>query len=208
MKIRRLAAFVAAALPLVFLLVPLNLAGQEEIIPYGRPESGSEAWIGLRAGSFLPGDGVLREVYGSSGLLLGLTAGFDLYRSAGFSLAAGLDAGRFSRTGASTLSATPSSLTLMPVAASLRARLGAGKLTFWLEAGGKIVFYTEDSKWLLSKGSTLGFLAGGGAEWAFGAGPALQVFVRWSQADEKLEDFTVHLGGWEVGASLIYRFGI
>jgi hypothetical protein len=208
MKTRCLAALAAAILPLAFLLAPSSLAGQEEIIPYGRPESGSQAWIGLRAGSFLLGDGVLREVYGSSGLLLGLTAGFDLHRSAGFSLAAGLDAGRFSRAGASTLSATPSRLTLTPVAASLRARLGGGRLAFWLEAGGKIVFYTEDSEWLLSKGSALGFLAGGGAEWAFGAGPALHVFVRWSQADEKMDGFTVHLGGWELGASLVYRFGI
>jgi hypothetical protein len=208
MRIPRLAALAAAALPLAFLLLPPGLAGQEEIIPYGRAKSESQAWIGLRAGSFLPGDGVLREVYGSSGLLLGLTAGFDLHRSAGFSLAAGLDAGRFSRAGVSTLSATPASLTLVPVAASLRARFGAGRLAFWLEAGGKIVFYTEDSAWLLSQGSALGFLAGGGAEWALGAGPALHLFVRWSQADEKMDGFTVHLGGWEVGASLVYRFGI
>lgn len=208
MKIPRLAAIAAAFLPLVLLFLPADLAGQEEIVPYSRPAADAKGWIGLRLGPFLPGDDVLREVYGASGLLPGLTAGFDLHRSGSFSLAAGLDAGRIRRTGASTLSSTPASLTLVPVAASLRARFGSGALAFWLEAGGKIVFYTEDSEWLLSRGSALGFLAGGGVEWALGAGPALQAFVRWSQADEKMDGFTVHLGGWEIGAGLVFRFGI
>ena len=207
MKLPHAAAVAAMAMALL-LLTSGYLAAQEEITPYSRTVKESRAWIGLRGGQFLPGDDVLREVYGTGGLLLGLTAGLDIHRSGSFALAAAVDAGRFSRTGASTLSGIPASLTLVPVAASIQARFGAGGLAFWLEAGGKIVFYTEDSEWALSRSSALGFLAGGGAELALGSGPALQAFVRWSQAEEKMDGFTVHLGGWEIGASLVYRFRI
>ncbi|GEM_PF-3176664 len=207
---RRRIALAAGTILAALFLVPGFLAAQEEIIPVSRTRTigGSQAWIGPRISLLLAADETLREVYGDSGPAFGLTAGADLHRRGGFALAAVVDAGRFQSTGASTLSATASTLTLLPVAAALQARFGSGGLVFWLEAGGKIVFYTEDSALAQSQGSALGVLAGGGAQLALGAGAALQAFVRWSQADETLDSFTVHLGGWEIGGSLVWRFGI
>jgi hypothetical protein len=210
MKLRRPRAIAATALALL-LLAPGYLAAQEEIIPYSRysrAPSNSRAWIGIRGFEFLPGDETLREVYGTGGMAFGLTAGIDLHRWGGFGLAAEIDAGRFHRTGASTLSNTSALLTLVPISVSIQARLETGPAAFWLEGGGKLVFYSEDSELAASRGSAFGFLAGGGAELALRSGPAMQVFFRWSQADERMEGFTVHLGGWEIGASILYRFGI
>ncbi|MDD8025175.1 MAG: hypothetical protein PHI34_01585 [Acidobacteriota bacterium] len=203
MKPRLLRPFAAAALACL-LLAPGFAAAQEEIIEKSR----TEAWIGIRAGRFASSDLVFQEVYGTGGTAIGLTAGVDFFRAGSFSLAAGLDLGRFARTGASTVSATAARMTIVPLTALIRAGLAAGTASFWLEAGGGPVFYTEDSEWIFSRGSAFGFRVGGGASLEILTGIVLQAYFRWSTAAKNMEDFSVNLGGTEIGGSLLFRFGI
>jgi hypothetical protein len=203
MKPHPLSLLAGTALALL-LLAPEPLAAQEEITRV----SHAKAWIGIRGGRFAPADEIFREVYGAGGLAFGLTGGIDLYESGGFALAAGLDLGRFARSGAATLSSTAARLTLVPVSASILARLGQGGLGLWLEGGAKLVFYTEDSEWIMSRGSAFGFLAGGGVSLELLSGLVAQAYLRWSTAAKQMEGFTVNLGGTEIGAALLYRFGI
>jgi len=186
----------------MLLVHPCVLRAQDDLIPDRTPNSS----IGIRFGSYAPVDAVFGEVYGKSGLIFGLSLGRDLYRSGGFTLGLALEAGKFSRTGVSTISAAAARLALIPLSLSLEAVVSRGVVGLWLGGGFDLVFYTEDSAWILSNGSVFGFHIGGGLTFQLPAGPALKVYARWTKAAKTMEDFSVALGGTEIGAAVLFRF--
>ncbi|MCX6561127.1 MAG: hypothetical protein NTZ26_11530 [Candidatus Aminicenantes bacterium] len=203
MKILFPARTAAAALALIFLL-PAFSAAQDEL----RPAAAPNAWLGILGGRFAPSDSVFKEVYGTEGLALGLSAGRMLYRSEGFSLAVDLDVRRFAKPGGSTISGTASRLTLIPIAAGLEAAVRRGTVGLWLGGGADWIFYSEDSEWILSRGSAFGFHVAGGLFLEPASGPILKAYIRWSKASKAMEGFTVDLGGTEIGAALLFRFDL
>lgn len=202
---RCLSALTAGALLALCSAFALPLAAQDEF-PIASPPPNT--WLGLSGGKYAPADAVFREVYGTGGLAFGFSAGRDLYRSGGFTLAAGLDIGRFARSGFSTVSQVAARLTLVPVRATLETHFRRGAVGLWLGGGAGLVFYAEDSEWIMSRGSSFGFHVVGGLLVEIPSGPALKAYIRWSSAVKAMEDFEVGLGGTEIGASLLFRFRI
>jgi hypothetical protein len=200
---RSLLALAAGALLCLLYGLPLALTAQDEF-PLTQPLPNT--WIGIVGGRFTPADAVLKEVYGTGGFSFGLSLGRELYRSGGFTLAAGLDVQRFARSGLSTISQTAARLTLVPVSASLETHFRRGVLGLWLGSGAGLVFYAEDSEWIMSRGSAFGFHIIGGFLVEIPAGPVLKAYFRWSSAAKTMEDFQVKLGGTEIGGSLLFRF--
>jgi hypothetical protein len=190
-------------LALIFLL-PVFSAAQDEVLPAAAPN----AWLGILGGRFAPSDSVFKEVYGTSGLALGLSAGRELYRSGDFSLAAGLEVRRFAKSGGSTISGTASRLTLIPIAAGLEAAVRRSVVGLWLGGGADWIFYSEDSEWILSRGSAFGFHFAGGVFLEPASGPILKIYIRWSKATKAMAGFDVGLGGTEIGAALLFRFDL
>lgn len=187
----------------VLLLVrPGQLRAQDDLLPDRTPNSS----VGIRFGSYAPSDAVFSQIYGKSGLIFGLTLGRDLYQSGGFTLGLVLEAGKFSRAGVSTVSAVDTRLSLVPLSLSLEPIVSRGVVGLWLSGGFDLVFYAEDSVWILSKGSAFGFHVGGGLTLQLPAGPTLKVYARWTKAVKTMVDFSVDLGGTEIGAAVLYRF--
>lgn len=186
----------------ILLVRPCALRAQDDLIPDRTPNSS----VGFRFGSYAPSDPVFSQVYGKSGLIFGLALGRDLYRSGGFTLGLALEAGKFSRAGASTISAADTRLSLIPLSLSLETIVSRGVVGLLLGGGFDLVFYAEDSAWILSKGSVFGFHVGGGLTLQLPAGPVLKIYARWTKAAKAMEDFSVDLGGTEIGAAVLLRF--
>jgi hypothetical protein len=202
---RHPAALAAGALLALLAALPLPVAGQDEF-PLTLTVPLPNTWIGIIGGRFAPADAVFKEVYGTGGLSLGLSAGRELFRSGGFTLAASLDVRRFACSGLSTVSQIAARLSLVPVSATLETHFCRGAIGFWLGGGADLVFYTEDSEWIMSRGSAFGFHVIGGLLVEIPAGPVLKAYIRWSSATKTMEDFQVGLGGTEIGGSILFRF--
>ncbi len=202
---RYTAALAVAGLLALLSVFPPAVAAQDEF-PLTQPLPNT--WFGIIGGRFTPTDEVFKEVYGTGGLSFGLSVGRELYRSSGFTLAAGLDVRRFTRSGAATISQTPSRLTFVPLSASLETHFRSGAFGIWLGGGAGPIFYTEDSEWTISRGSAFGYHLIGGLLVEIPSGPAVKAYLRWSAATETVEGFDVALGGTEMGLSLLFRFRI
>lgn len=200
---RHLSALTAGALLALLSAFPMTLAAQDEF-PIESPPPNT--WLGITGGRFAPSDAVFQEVYGKGGLALGLGAGRELYRSGGFTLAAAFEIRRFARTGYSTISQIESRLALTPLAALLETHFRRGAFGIWLGAGPGLVFYKEDSEWILSRGAAIGLHIAGGLIVEVPSGPVLRAHLRWSGASKAMEDFDVGLGGVELGGSILFRF--
>jgi hypothetical protein len=194
----------AAAALVLLVLWPAIASAQDEFVPAPPPR----AWIGILGGRFAPSDAVFKGVYGIDGLSLGMSAGYELYRSEGFSLAAGLAVRRFAKSGGSTISGTVSRLNLIPIAAGLETAVRRGAVGLFLGGGADWIIYSEDSEWILSRGSAFGFHVEGGLFLEPGSGPVLKAYIRWSKATKMMEGFDVGLGGVEIGAALLFRFDL
>jgi hypothetical protein len=167
-------------------------------------------FIGPIIGKFMPSDAVFKQVYGNGGSILGLQAGWHFFQSGVFSLALCLDIRDFSREGASTISGTPSTITLKPLSFGLEAHLQRGVVGIWLGGGIVSVSYAETSALQDTSDSTTGFHIGGGMIFQIPSFPlaALKLYARWSKAMVTLADFEADVGGTEYGASFLFRFRI
>jgi hypothetical protein len=167
-------------------------------------------FFGPLLGKFLPTDAVFKQVYGTSGSIQGLQAGWHFVQSGVFSLALCLDYRGFSQEGFSTISGTTSKLTLKPFSYGLEAHLQRGIVGIWLGGGLVSISYEEASALQTTSDTASGFHVDGGMILQIPSFPlaALKLYARWSKAVVTMTDFDVDLGGTEYGVSLLFRFRI
>ena len=203
---RRRVTAVFSVLLAAALLFPSVLAAQEEQTEEVNPN----LFFGLVMGRYLPNDAVFKEVYGEGGSNVGFQAGWHFLRSGSFSLALKVGLEGFTRTGASTITAVPATLSLKPFRAGLEVHLQPRVVGLWAEAGIVSISYHEQSELQDTQDTQDGIYVGGGLLLQIPSFPwlALQAYARWNKAVVTTTDLEADLGGTEFGLSLLLRLKI
>jgi hypothetical protein len=203
---KRRAAEIFSVVFAILLLFPSILTAQE----VEEEEVNPNLFFGLVMGRYLPTDAVFKEVYGESGSNLGFQAGWHFLRSGSFSLALKVGLEGFTRTGTSTITAMPTTLSLKPFRAGLEVHLQPRVVGLWAEAGIVSISYHEQSELQDTQDTQDGIYVGGGLLLQIPSFPwaALQAYARWSKAVVTTTDLEADLGGTEFGLSLLLRLKI
>jgi opacity protein-like surface antigen len=158
--------------------------------------------IMLKATSFSPTDADFKSIYGS-----GMTYGGELSFSLSKSLEIWVGASYFSKKGKTTYTQEETKLSLIPVSAGLKWRIGAGKVVSpYLAAGVEYVLYKESAVIGNVSAGGVGFVGKGGLLFQVANFFGIDAQVAYSYCSMKPADFKFNVGGLELGAGIVFIF--
>jgi hypothetical protein len=159
------------------------------------------ASFGVKAVYLMPSEQAFKDIYGS-GLMYGGEIGFRLHGPIGL----WIDGMYYKGTGQLTYTKEDTTLTLIPIGAGLRYDFTTGPAVVYAGAGARYYSYKETN--------VLGTVTRGGAGFVVLAGVNLRIAkgflvdVRAAYSSCKLTpaDFTINVGGIELGGGLVIEF--
>ncbi len=161
----------------------------------------SAASFGIKAVYFMPSEQAFKDIYGS-GLMVGAEIGFRL----GGPVKLWIDGMSFKKTGKLTYTGEETTLTLFPIGLGVRADLPSGAFTPYAGAGARYYSYKEVNVIGTAKKSGLGFVGFAGANLRLAKGFLLDVRAAFSSCKLTPADFTINVGGFEIGGGLVVEF--
>ena len=158
--------------------------------------------IGPYAGFFQPRDADLRTVYGDGNVIYGGRLGICVWR--GFYV--WFSASRFVAVAKTTFSEEKTTLTLTPLSAFLRCKIGLGFFNPYAGIGFTYMNFKEESAFPTVTGNGSDTAYEGGFELKMNRHFILDFNVRYDRIKVKPTGFEVDLGGLQAGVSLLLSF--
>jgi hypothetical protein len=158
--------------------------------------------FGVKGVYLMPSEQVFKDIYGS-GLMYGGEIGFRLSGSIGL----WLDGMYYKGTGKLTYTEEETTLTLFPiVGAGLRYDFTKGPAVVYAGAGARSYSYKEENVIGTASKSGVGFVGFAGASYRIAKGFLIDVRAAYSSCKLTPADFTVNVGGFELGGGLVFEF--
>ena len=155
----------------------------------------------VKAAYFMPGEQAFKDIYGA-GLIYGGEIGFRIAGSVGL----WVDGMFYSGKGKLTYTQEETKLTLMPIGAGLRIDLTKGAAIIYAGGGARYYTYKETNVIGTARKSGLGFVGLAGLEVRVVKGILLGLRGAYSSCSLTPADFTINVGGLELGGGLIFEF--
>jgi hypothetical protein len=157
--------------------------------------------IGVKAAYLMPSEQAFKDIYGS-GLMFGAEIGFSL----GGPVKLWIDGMSYQGKGKLTFTEEDTTLTLMPFGAGIRVDLPKGALVPYAGAGARYYIYKEENVIGTAKKNGLGFVGFAGVNLRLAKGFLLDVRAAYSSCKLTPADFSINVGGLELGGGLVFEF--
>ncbi len=159
------------------------------------------ASIGVKAAYLMPSEQAFKDIYGS-GLMYGGEIAFRL----GGPVKLWIDGMYYRGKGKLTYTEEDTTLTLIPIGAGVRAELPKGAFIPYAGAGLRYYMYTEENVIGTAKKNGLGFVGFAGLNLKIAKGFLLDLRAAYSSCKLTPADFTINVGGFELGGGLVIEF--
>lgn len=180
---------------------PVSSQAQPDIRT-ARPEPPASAIrIGVRAAYLMPSEQAFKDIYGG-GLMYGGEIAFRL----GQKLRVWIDGGYYQGSGELTYTQEETKLTLIPIGAGVSYDLTAGGVVPYVGAGARYYMYKETNVIGTVSSNGVGFVGFAGVNLRIAKGFLLGLRAGYSSCSMTPADFTINVGGIELGGGLIIEF--
>jgi hypothetical protein len=159
------------------------------------------ASFGVKAVYLMPSEQAFKDIYGS-GPMFGAEIGFRLTGP----ISAYVEGMYFKRTGELTYTKESTTLTLMPFGAGARYDFTKGPAVVYAGAGLRYYSYKEKNVIGTATASGIGFVGIAGVNVRVMRGILLDVRAAFSSCKLSPADFSINVGGIELGGGLIVEF--
>lgn len=159
------------------------------------------ASFGVKAVYLMPSEQAFKDIYGS-GLMVGAELGFRL----GGPVKLWIDGMYYTGKGKLTYTEEDTTLTLMPIGAGVRVDLSQGTLVPYAGAGVRYYIYKEENVIGTAKKNGPGFVGFAGLNLRLAKGFLLDLRASYSSCKLTPADFSVNVGGIELGGGLVFEF--
>jgi len=166
--------------------------------------------IGFSLGSYNVRDDRFEDIYGKRGAIFGLELSRLVYNTKNHNFDVCLGVQFFSKTGASTVTKEETKFSIIPLSISGRYLFKVNNFIPFASIGLDYYNYKERSVLHDTSGSTTGYHFQGGIYYQIPKFEFMKIklYVKYTKAKAKEDDFDVELGGTELGIKLAYGFNL
>ncbi|MCJ7651991.1 MAG: hypothetical protein MUP85_25610 [Candidatus Lokiarchaeota archaeon] len=157
--------------------------------------------IELKGSYFSPSEKAFQDIYGG-GITYGGEVAIGLWKNLQFWLGGNY----YSGNGGLTYTGEATSLKILPIGGGLKYELSSGILGFYGGVGVNYYQYKESSVIGNVNEGKIGFIGKLGLSLNVTKGLFIDLFVNYSYCEMTPADFTINIGGFDVGGGLGYKF--